>query len=46
MRGTGTYFMPKKNRVIVKCEQCGADIEKPPSLVSKRNYCDMKCWGA
>lgn len=40
-----TYFMPKRNRVTVKCEQCSAELSKPPSLVSKRNFCDQRCMG-
>lgn len=40
-----TYFMPKRNRVTVNCGQCGAELSKPPSLVSKRNFCNMKCLG-
>lgn len=30
-------------KVIVKCEYCGKEFEKYPSLVKKHNFCCIKC---
>lgn len=37
---------PRKNRVIVKCENCFKPIERRPSTLSKKNFCSYDCYHA
>lgn len=33
----------KKNRLIVICNQCGTQVEKIPSHITKNNFCSRSC---
>jgi len=32
-----------KNRITVKCDNCGKEIERTPSTLHKHNYCSVEC---
>jgi len=34
----------KGGKQTVKCNNCGKDLEKFPSLIKAKNFCDKTCW--